>query len=107
MATWLSVCLSRGSIVPKRLSRSSCDLHQIVAQPFWFIRTKYEQDNSRGSPLLMASNANAAHSSDDDMTHFGGAVWRLCLKIIIGQTSTGGVVSELLVFTLRLRAPPL
>jgi len=30
----LSVCLSRSCIVTKRLSRPSCDLHQIVAQPF-------------------------------------------------------------------------
>jgi len=34
MATWLSVCLSRWCIILKRLSRLSCDLHQIVAQPF-------------------------------------------------------------------------
>jgi len=31
MATWLSVCLSRWFIVPKRLSWSSCNFHQIVA----------------------------------------------------------------------------
>jgi len=31
MATWLSVCLWRWCIVPKRLSRSLCDLHQVVA----------------------------------------------------------------------------
>jgi len=30
----LSVCLSRWRIVPKRLSRSSWDLHRIVTQPF-------------------------------------------------------------------------
>jgi len=34
VATWLSVCLSRWCIAPERLSQSSCDLHQIVAQPF-------------------------------------------------------------------------
>jgi len=36
MATCLcvSVCLSRLCIVPRRRSRSSCDLHEIVAQPF-------------------------------------------------------------------------
>jgi len=34
MVMWLSVCLSRWYIVPKQLSRSSCDLRQIVAQPF-------------------------------------------------------------------------
>jgi len=34
MATWLSVCLSRWCIVPRRLSRSSCNVYKIAAQPF-------------------------------------------------------------------------
>jgi len=53
--TPVSVCLSRCN-VPEKLSRSSCDLHQIVTQPFWFPRTKYEPSSSRGSPSLRASN---------------------------------------------------
>jgi len=42
--------------VSKRLSRSSCDLHRIVAQPFEFSRPKYKPDSSRRSPILRASN---------------------------------------------------
>jgi len=34
MAKWMSVCLSRWCIMPKWLSRSSCDLRKIIAQPF-------------------------------------------------------------------------
>jgi len=50
MATWRSVCLLRWRIVPKRLSRSSCDFHEIVAH------TKYEFDSSRKSLSLRPSN---------------------------------------------------
>jgi len=55
VATWLSVCLSRWCIVPKWLSRSSCDLHRIVAQPFYLSCTIYEPDSSSGFPSLRAS----------------------------------------------------
>jgi len=40
----------------RRLSWSSRDLHQLVAQPFYFSQTKYEPNSSRGFPSLRASN---------------------------------------------------
>jgi len=40
VSVWLSACLSRWCSVPERLSRSSCDFQQIVAQSFWFSLTK-------------------------------------------------------------------
>jgi len=45
VAMWQVVCLSHWCIVPRWLSRSSCDLHHIIVQ---FSHTKYEP--SRGSP---------------------------------------------------------
>jgi len=94
MATWLSVCLSRWCIVPKRLSRSSCDFHQIVAQPFEFFCTEYEPGSSRGSSSLRASNGMAEVRNVENMTcvtavlttslsnawdaNYGG--WWFCIK---------------------------
>jgi len=50
-------------IVPKRLSRSSCDRHQVAAQPFYLSRIKYERDILRGSPLYRASNGRGVGES--------------------------------------------
>jgi len=63
IATWLSVCLSHWCIVPKQLSRSSCDLHHIVTLPYLFSRTKYAPDSSRAPPSLRASNGRGVGKS--------------------------------------------
>jgi len=56
-------CLSRWCIVPKRLSRSSRDLHLIVAQPLYYSHTKYEPSRSTGSSLLRASDERGVGKS--------------------------------------------
>jgi len=37
-------------LCPNDVSRSSCDLHDIVAQPFQFSHTRYEPHSSQGIP---------------------------------------------------------
>jgi len=56
MATGLCVRLSRWCIVPKQLSRSLCDLHQIEAPAILFSHTKHEPDILRGFHSLKALN---------------------------------------------------
>jgi len=44
---YIAECLSRWCIVPRRLSRSSCDIHRFVVQPLY---SSHEPDNSTASP---------------------------------------------------------
>jgi len=54
-----AVCLSRWCVVPKPLSRSLCDLHQVVAQSFQFARTNMNQVARREPPSLRAPGGMA------------------------------------------------